>query len=67
MSLLDVFSAITHFPFDAFWGKKKREEQDRVNAKASVEASEEGKKINELKDALDEVKALREMGSEKNL
>ena len=58
MSLSDILSAITHLPFDLFG--KRNEEEERKNAKARVEASEEGKRINELKEALDDVKSLRE-------
>lgn len=60
MNISDVFSAVVDFfTFGCSFGKVD-EEENRRQVKSNVEASAEGKKINELKEALDEVKQLRQ-------
>jgi len=60
MNISDVFSAIVDFFSFGYPVGKVDEEENQRQAKLNVEASDEGKKINELKEALDEVKQLRE-------
>lgn len=60
MNISDIFSAVVDFfSFGHPFGKVN-EEENRRQAKLSFKASDEGKKINELKEALDEVKLLRQ-------
>lgn len=60
MNISDVFSAVVDFFTFGYSFGKVDEEENRKQARLSVEASDEGKKINELKEALDEVKHLRQ-------
>jgi hypothetical protein len=59
MNISDVFSAVVDFFTFGYSLGKVDEEENRRQAKLNVEASDEGKMINELKEALDEVKHLR--------
>jgi hypothetical protein len=59
MNISDVFSAVVDFFTFGYPFGRSDEEENRRQAKLNVEASAEGKKINELKEALDEVKELR--------
>jgi hypothetical protein len=60
MNISDIFSAVVDFFSFGYPFGKVDEEENKRQAKLSVEASDEGKKINELKEALDEVKLLRQ-------
>ena len=59
MNISDIFWITVDFLSLKYPNKKVTDKENQRLAKQSVEASDEGKKINKLKEALDEVKQLR--------